>query len=110
MQASLTYFQIFIILIQFNIKYTPLRLTTLGKHGIQCERADFKTYAEVYINNNQFKTRHLIHFQIDQLLNSNKEENLEEKKHSTDDEDFRPKPKLQKLSILMGSFWPQWWK
>ena len=48
--------------------------------------------------------------QIDQLLNSDKEENLEEEKLPEEDEDFRPKPKLQKLSHLMKTFWPNWWK
>merc|ERR1711915_96090 len=72
---------------QFKINFTPLRLTALTPR--KCDRQDFKTYSE-----------------IDQLLNLEKEE-VEEKKDEADE--FRPEPKLQKLTMFVRTFWPDWW-
>ena len=68
----------------------------------------YKEYKDYDKSKNPQQQQFFIIFQIDQLLNSDKEETLE--KTTVNDEDFRPKPKLQKLSILMKTFWPNWWK
>lgn len=39
------------------------------------------------------------------MLESDKTEVYEEE----DPEEFRPKPKLQKLTFFVKSWWPDWW-
>lgn len=72
---------------QFNKKFTPLRLTALALPDLNCQRADFKTYSE-----------------IDELLNSKKEDKVNRKL-----EDFVMKPKAQKLTMQLNSIWQNWW-
>jgi len=64
---------------QFDLNFTPLRLTALAPEGRACSRTEFEPYSE-----------------IDDLLNSSKEEIM------------REEPEEDSIS-LGPNWWTNWW-